>query len=70
MSSTIYALKSRSKLPKFTMTKSNQCCHSKKLENPRRATEQTPENPRSNLYRFWGKIELFRKKVAFFRKNF
>src|SRR6218665_1337744 len=26
-----------------------QCCHSKKIENPRRATEKSPENPRSNL---------------------
>src|SRR6218665_1395113 len=43
-----------------------QCCNSKKLENPRRTTEKTPENPRS---RFCGKIELFLEKIEVFSKK-
>src|SRR6218665_1223805 len=55
-----------------------QCCHSTKIENPRRATAKNPENPRScHIFTLCGKIELsleknrtFRKKVAFLRQNF
>src|SRR6218665_2039783 len=46
-----------------------QCCHSTKIENPRRATEKNPENPRSNFYTLCGKIELFLEKNRTFSEK-
>src|SRR6218665_1593728 len=46
-----------------------QRCHSKKIKNPRRATEKNPENPRSNFYaiglHFGKKSNFSRRKSNF-----
>src|SRR6218665_313283 len=47
----------------------HQCCHSKKIENPRLGNKKTQENPRSNFYtfseNFWKKSHFSRKKPTF-----
>src|SRR6218665_2048425 len=52
---------------------SYQRCHSKKIKNPRRATEKAPENPRSNFYaiglHFGKKSNFSWKKSNFFGKK-
>src|SRR6218665_1903760 len=47
-----------------------QCCHSKQIENPRRATEKTPGKPQVKFVQILGKNRTFpRENRTFSREN-